>query len=64
MFRIFRYKDEEIAEKVSAYRKMLEEQEAEKGPAVETDEFGRAVYKDSHQEAAAQKRKNQRLKVS
>merc|ERR1712210_11239 len=52
------YKEEEIAEKVDAYRKMLIEKD------VDTDEFGRAVYKDSHKMAQAQKEKNERLKAA
>merc|ERR1711884_200702 len=49
------YKEEEIAEKVDAYRKMLIEKDAEKHGEedVDTDEFGRAVYKDSHKMAQA-----------
>merc|ERR1711934_701990 len=57
---------EELAEKVDAYRKMLIEKDAEKHgeEAVDTDEFGRAVYKDSHKMAQAQKEKNERLKAA
>merc|ERR1712061_19837 len=60
------YKEEEIAEKVDAYRKMLIEKDAEKHGEedVDTDEFGRAVYKDSHKMAQAQKEKNERLKAA
>merc|ERR1719471_1285341 len=60
------YKEEEIAEKVDAYRKMLIEKDAEKHGEedVDTDEFGRAVYKDSHKMAQAQREKNERLKAA
>lgn len=56
------YDQDEIAVKVQAYRKMLHEKEAANKAFQETDEFGRAVYKDSHAEAAAQKEKNAKLK--
>ena len=51
---------------VDAYRKMLIEKDAEKhgDEDVDTDEFGRAVYKDSHKRAQAQKEKNERLKAA
>merc|ERR1712117_458073 len=60
------YKEKEIAEKVDAYRKMLIEKDAEKHGEedVDTDEFGRAVYKDSHKMAQAQREKNERLKAA
>jgi hypothetical protein len=50
------YDEKEITEKVDAYRKMLNEKDAEtKGKVedVETDEFGRAVYKVSTQTKAS-----------
>ena len=52
--------------KVDAYRKMLIEKDAEKHGEedVDTDEFGRAVYKDSHKMAQAQREKNERLKAA
>merc|ERR1712080_742199 len=56
------YKEDEIEEKVSAYRKMLISKEGEKKRFAEVDEFGRPVLKETHQIAEAQKEKNARLK--
>jgi serine/arginine repetitive matrix protein 2 len=57
-------KEDEIEEKVSAYRKMLISKEGEKKMFAEVDEFGRPVYKEhqTHLIAEAQKEKNARLK--
>merc|ERR1712226_256059 len=56
------YKEDEIEEKVSAYRKMLISKEGEKKRFAEVDEFGRPVLKETHQIAEAQKEKNAKLK--
>merc|ERR1712025_522214 len=56
------YADTEIEEKVSAYRKMLLTKEVSKKAFTEVDEFGRPVYKETHQIAEAQKEKNKKLK--
>ncbi len=47
---------------MSTFRKMLLGVEIDKKEFAEVDEFGRPVLKDSHQELAAQKEKNARLK--
>ena len=53
--------DDEIDEKVDAYRQMLLEKEREKKGFQNVDEFGRPVVKDSHQLAKAQQEKNAKL---
>ncbi len=59
----------DIEEKVSAYRAMLLEKDAASrrknrsdGDNVEIDDFGRPVYKDSHQMAEALRAKNDMLR--
>ena len=52
----------EVSEKVSAFRKMLMGVEMEKKGFADVDDFGRPVTKDSHQELAALKEKNTRLR--
>merc|ERR1711864_3227 len=56
------YKEAEVLEKVTQYRKMLLSKEKDKKAFAEVDEFGRPVYKETHQIAEAQKEKNARLK--
>merc|ERR1712083_556711 len=56
--------DEEIDEKVDAYRQMLLEQERDKKAFQDVDEFGRPAAKDSHQLAKAQQEKNAKLKAA
>jgi len=41
--------DQEVNDKVSAFRKMLMGVEVEKKEFAEVDEFGRPILKDSHQ---------------
>merc|ERR1711936_1359131 len=53
--------EEEIEEKVTAYRKMLISKEGQKKRFAEVDEFGRPVLKETHQIAEAMK-KNNKLK--
>merc|ERR1712210_439743 len=52
--------EEEIEEKVTAYRKMLISKEGQKKRFAEVDEFGRPVLKETHQIAEAMK--NNKLK--
>merc|ERR1712060_935666 len=54
--------EEEIEEKVTAYRKMLISKEGQKKRFAEVDEFGRPVLKETHQIAEAMKEKNNKLK--
>lgn len=56
------YAENEIEEKVSAYRKMLMSKEISKKAFAEVDEFGRPILKETHQIAEAQKEKNKQLK--
>merc|ERR1712176_210845 len=56
------YTEEEVLEKVNQYRKMLLSKEGDKKAFAEVDEFGRPVYKETHQIAEAQKEKNKKLK--
>ena len=58
------YDDDEIEEKVNAYRQMLLGDEQGKRAFHEVDEFGRPIAKDSHQLAQAQKEKNAKLKAA
>ena len=55
------YAENEIEEKVSAYRKMLMSKEISKKAFAEVDEFGRPILKETHQIAEAQKEKNKQL---
>ena len=54
--------DEEVAEKVDAYRQVLIGNEQDKKAFHEVDDFGRPIVKDTHQIAQAQLEKNARLK--
>merc|ERR1712083_449562 len=56
--------DEEIDEKVNAYRQMLLGHEQDKKAFQDVDEFGRPVVKDTHQLAKAQQEKNAKLKAA
>ena len=56
--------DEEIDEKVNAYRQMLLGHEQNKKAFQDVDEFGRPVVKDTHQLAKAQQEKNAKLKAA
>jgi len=56
------YSDKEVEEKVNMFRKMLMAKEGVSDSAVEKDEHGRPIAKETHQVAEAQQEKNARLK--
>merc|ERR1712228_1131506 len=58
------YDDEEVDEKVNAYRQMLLGVEQDKRAFHDVDEFGRPMVRDSHQLAQAQQEKNAKLKAA
>merc|ERR1712098_288933 len=56
------YTDSEVQDKVNMFRKMLMAKEGVTDSAIEKDEHGRPMARETHQIAEANQEKNQRLK--